>query len=73
MELGSVIINISQEAAKSPRPQDAPHAATKAAVMKMTPQPGPDAHNSEVTGSNPVPATTKALARDPFGEATKES
>jgi len=26
----------------------------------------------EVTGSNPVPATTKALARDSFGEVTKE-
>jgi hypothetical protein len=41
--------------------------------MKMTPQPGPDAHDPEVTGSNPVPATTKALARGPFGEVTKGS
>ena len=36
MEPGSVIINTSSEAAKSPMPQYAPYAATKAAVMNMT-------------------------------------
>jgi NAD(P)-dependent dehydrogenase (short-subunit alcohol dehydrogenase family) len=36
MEPGSVIINTSSEAAKSPMPQFAPYAATKAAVMNMT-------------------------------------
>jgi hypothetical protein len=57
MELGSVIINISPEAAKSSMPQDAPHAATKAAVMKMTPQPGPDApeHLDSQCGNAGVP------------------
>ncbi len=36
MEPGSVIINTSSEGAKSPMPQYAPYAATKAAVMNMT-------------------------------------
>ena len=36
MAPGSVIINTSSEAAKSPMPQFAPYAATKAAVMNMT-------------------------------------
>jgi NAD(P)-dependent dehydrogenase (short-subunit alcohol dehydrogenase family) len=36
MEPGSVIINTSSEAAKSPMPQYAPYAATKAAVMNIT-------------------------------------
>jgi hypothetical protein len=33
----------------------------------------PDTHNPEVTGSNPVPATTKALVRLPFDAMTRGS
>ena len=36
MEPGSAIVNTSSEAAKSPMPQFAPYAATKAAVMNLT-------------------------------------
>ena len=36
MEPGSVMINTSSEAAKSPMPQHALYAATKAAVMNMS-------------------------------------